>query len=559
MEYLKLNQVIEANKGNLQESINNALNQLEAAQQKYPNMILKVIESGNLGKQIELASTEATQDLQANPGSNLAQAAGPYFFNENILGGSREPDVLNYINQYWGDEIPNWVKQKQKLKLGPGIGFIQTPKIYQKLITAGIQDPNLSLNYTAPFGTSFTRQGIKNLMDSRINPEGDYFPDSGVFLTQGGTEGVDLFLEAMATLKPKSRVVSLGLSYYTGLFSAIQKGLAIDRLITSPIQFSEQTKFFPSAQEISTSLAKDTSALIITIPNNPNGETYSEQELSNIIQLAKDRDISILFDCIFENMYFNPNENYQSKLLKVATELNALDNIVVVDGLSKTKNFPGERIGFLATTNQSTISAITNAVLARRCNPRLTLEPLVLFESLARQVKAFQLESPNSNLDTIISKVLKTGEYPFSKTSFQQMFNEWDMWSTEVLKYYQDNLTLAKALLNSSVSAGSPDKAAMNTLFRMKGLNQGTNSMDFLAKLMFTMATYTQVGPCFGLSQTTWDNELGIWPRITYACSRKDLIESITRLIVFTQFYAEKNFGDPNQFPTLQINYESQV
>ena len=78
--------------------------------------------------------------------------------------------------------------------------------------------------------------------------------------------------------------------------------------------------------------------------------------------------------------------------------------------------------------------------------------------------------------------------------------------------------------------------------------------MDFLAKFMYTMATYTQVGPCFGISQTCWDKNLGIWPRVTYASSREDLIEALQRLVVFSRFYQEKNFGDPNKFPIIKIN-----
>jgi len=61
------------------------------------------------------------------------------------------------------------------------------------------------------------------------------------------------------------------------------------------------------------------------------------------------------------------------------------------------------------------------------------------------------------------------------------------------------------------------------------------------------------------MSQKLWDNKLGVWPRITYACSRNDLIENLIRLIIFSRFYIDKNLENPNIFPTLQVCYEKQV
>jgi aspartate/methionine/tyrosine aminotransferase len=560
MEYLKLNQVIETNRNSdVKATIERALAYLAEAQKQYPTLILRAVNSGNLARQIDLTQKEMLTDPTASVTNPLAAAAGAYFLNENIIAGSREPDVISYTNTLGTTTIPGWKPRRSKIKLGPGIGFVEAPSPYEALIKSGIDKAALTVNYTAPFGTAETRSGVQTLMDSRIDPEGKFFPNNGIFLTQGATEGVDLFMEAMAQLKPGSRVVFLGLSYYTGPFSAIQKNLILDRLIANPIKPSAETKFFPPAVEIKTALPSDTSALIITNPNNPNGEELTDFDIREIIKLAKKKGVLILYDCLFENMYFDPERNYQSRFLEIAAELSALDNIVVVDGLSKSRNFPGERIGFLATTNQPIITNITNIVLARRCNPRLPLGPLVQFEGLARQTKALQAQNPNMSLKLIAEKAMQNGNYPFSREKFAAMYQQWNQWDQQVLRFYQDNLTIVKAVLDGSVEAWSPDTAAFNTFVKLADIAPGTNCIDFLAKLMFTMATYTQVGPCFGISQKIWDEKLGLWPRITYACSRGDLIEGLARLIVFSRFYAENNFGDPNQFPTLDICYENQL
>jgi len=559
MEYLKFRNVVEENKKGIKETVDDALSRLKLAQQTYPKLIMEVVRSGNLERQLSLAEEEADSSSRTNPNNDSSKSAGAYFLNEDVIGGSREVDVIDYTNRLGSSLVPNWKPAEQKLKLSPGIGLIEAPSLYRRLINQGLKNDRLTINYTAPFGTSDARKGIKSIMDSRIDPEGDFFPDTGVFVTEGATEGVDLFMETMAQLYPGSRVVFLGLSYYTGPFSAAQKGLVADRLITNPVDIGAQTRFFPSVDEIARSLPIDTKALVLTMPNNPNGETYGNQEMQRLIRLAKERGCLILFDGIFENMYFDQQNNYRSRPLQIAAADNSLDRIVTVDSLSKTRNLPGERIGFIASTNQKFVDTLTDVVLSRRCNPRLVLGPLLSFEGLARKTKALQANYPQTSLTTLVDYAMAKGSFPFDKKEFEQMYNQWDSWDQEVMKYYTSNLELVRTILKGEVSGWSPDDAAFNTFVRAIPPGKNANSMDYLAKLMFTLATYTQVGPCFGLSQRTWDNQLGIWSRITYACSRNDLTEALIRFITFTRYYAEKNFGDPNRFPVLKISYDNLI
>jgi len=560
MENLKIANVEKANQIGISELVKRSLNGLEEAQRLYPSVIMDVVQSGKLAKQLDLSENEMIGNSRIDPAYPLSDTAGAYFFNEEIIGGSRERQAMVDVNESGVKTLgTRWKGPSYKIKLGSGVGQVEKPSLYQDLIQQGIDNPDLSLNYTAPFGSMDARRGIKDIMDARIDPEGNFFPDSGVFITEGATEGIDLFMEAMSKISPDSRVVFLGIGYYTGPYSAFQKDLKIDRLVTNPVKVGNSTRFFPTGEEIKRSLPKNTSALVISSPNNPNGEVYSDQELTKIMEIAKKNNLYILFDAIFENMSFNESENYRSRLLQIAAESGTLDRVVIVDSLSKTKNFAGERVGFMATTDKKMQGALENVVLSRRCNPRLTLGPLLRFEGLARKAKALLVNSPNLSLDTAINFVMGQDKYPFGKQEFKNKFISWDNWGTQTQKYYEDNLRIVKELLYGTTLAGSPDQAAFNTFIKAVEPGNGVNSMDYLAKLMYTMGTYTQVGPCFGLSQKCWDKSLGVMPRITYASSRNDLIEALKRLVVFTKFYGEKNFGDPNKFPVLKVRFDDQI
>lgn len=556
METLRISQVKKANREGIKPTIERGLDRLRAAQREYPALILESVKSDNLSRQIEKAIIEVQKKSRTALDNPLSTASGVYFFNEDIVSGLQEAEVLRYTNEI--AEKAGLKTLEGKIKLGPGIGYIDPPSIYKELTAQGIDTPRLILNYNAPGGTLDTRRGIKTIVDTKIDPEGSFFPDDGVFLTESSTEAIDRFMTALSYTKPNSRIMFLGLSYYTGAFSAIQKGLIIDRRTSKKIVPNDKTSFFPTPEELSQSLPLDTSALVLTMPNNPNGEIYGNEKLKKIIQLAKEKDILILFDAIFENMYFDDQKNYQSPVLKAAYELGALDQIVIVDSLSKSKNYAGDRVGYIATTNRTFISELEDIVIAGKCNGRLPLEPLIQFEGLARKIKSLQLASPTTKLEIILDKVAGAAGVS-KKIALLEMYTEWDEWGTEALEYYQENLEITKAIFEGSIDAGSPDKAAFNTLVRMANIPKNTNNVDYLAKLMFTLATYTQIGPCFGLSQKLWDEELGVWPRITYASSREDLIEGLVRLIVFNNFYAEKNFGDPNKFPVLNLSYDKQI
>lgn len=552
MKELYIQQVREKNKLPLKEQIGEALARVKTIQQTYPQIILEAVNSGYLSRQMKLADEELRGDVLCNPNS---VAAGAYFANEDVIGGSRVPDSLEQFNRSGEKNIPGWTQFTMKNKLGPGIGYTVAPNCYFDLLKLGAKNPNLSLNYNAPFGSPFTRKGVKKIMDSRIDPESDIFSEDGVFVSAGATEGVDIALEAVSKLRPNSRVVFLGLSYYTGPFTASNKGLYIDRLIKNPLTGAGRTEFFPTSLEVKQSLPSDTSTLVFTSPNNPNGETYRPEDLKQIFQTAKEKNLFIVFDAIFENMYFDESQNYRSEFLQIAAEQGVLERVIAIDSLSKTKNLAGDRIGFLATTNDQVKQAITQIVLARICNPRLCLEPLLYFEGCARQIMALREKSLS---EPLVEKAIGPNP-PFTKDQFIKWFKEWQRWNGETQKYYQGNLEIVRAVLDGSILQWSPDQAAFNTFVRMSGVDLGANSMDWLAKLMFTTATYTQVGPCFGLSQDLWDTKFGIWPRITYACSRDDLTEGLGRLLTFTKFYAERNFGDPNKFPILNISYDKQI
>lgn len=529
----------------LQPVIDTALSRLEDMRPILKQTILGLVESGELDRRIRMAEAFSLRRGRTNPNSELSDGAGAYFLNE---------DIFRQVFMATMTDVT-----LERLSLGPGVSLVEPPSFYARLLQIGQSISSLAVNYTAEGGTAPTTRAIKQIMDAKIDPRGDFFSEEAVYLTQGATESIEIFMEMLAQTNPQAEVLFLGLSYYTGPYAALQKGLQIARAVPQTIVISEQTRFFPSYEEVESALTPNTKAIALTLPNNPTGETYSDEEIRKILTLAKQRNILILLDCIFENLYFDDSRNYQSRFLQIAQELGALDRVVIADSLSKTQNIPGTRIGFLATTNGELKERLDNIIVARRCNPPLVEQPLIQFEGLARKIKAVRMQNPSLSLEKAIQTYMARDAYPFTADEFREMYGEWDNWNDTVKQYYADNLKIVKVVLQQVAQAGSPDEAAFNTFIKLAGIPLGTNSNDFLAKLMFTLSTYTQNGACFGLSQSQWDQYLGMWVRITYASNREELIEGLIRLIVFTEQYIELGLGDSSKYAVLPNNYERQI
>jgi aspartate/methionine/tyrosine aminotransferase len=86
-----------------------------------------------------------------------------------------------------------------------------------------------------------------------------------------------------------------------------------------------------------------TKLLILNYPNNPTGFTYSRQDLTEIYEVVKGRNIFVLSDEIYEALVYDRHEH-----VSFASLADAAKFTFTVNGFSKTFSMTGWRIGYLA-------------------------------------------------------------------------------------------------------------------------------------------------------------------------------------------------------------------
>jgi aspartate aminotransferase len=107
-----------------------------------------------------------------------------------------------------------------------------------------------------------------------------------------------------------------------------------------------------TAAQLERSLSPKTKAIILNSPSNPSGAVYTKAELTSIVRVLKNSGIYVISDEIYDKILFD-NLKYTS--MTVFDEIR--DQLVYINGVSKSYAMTGWRIGFLAA-HQSIVSAV---------------------------------------------------------------------------------------------------------------------------------------------------------------------------------------------------------
>lgn len=158
-----------------------------------------------------------------------------------------------------------------------------------------------------------------------------YEPEEEVIVTVGASEAIDVALRTIIT--DGSEVILPG-PIYPGYEPIIRISGGI------PIHVdTRDTNFKLTAEKIEPYLTPKTRCIILPYPSNPTGVSLTENELKEIAQLLKGKDIFVIADEIYSELV------YESKHVSIATMLT--EQTIVINGLSKSHSMTGWRIGFL--------------------------------------------------------------------------------------------------------------------------------------------------------------------------------------------------------------------
>jgi alanine-synthesizing transaminase len=182
-----------------------------------------------------------------------------------------------------------------------------------------------------------------------------------VLMSTGVSEGIELALNAL--LNPGDNVLTPtpGYPVYTAVVNKL--GAVLNQYKTD-----EANGWQPDIEDIRKKINNKTKGIILINPNNPTGALYSKKTLDEIVSLAREHNLVIFSDEIYNKILFDGEKHHSTATLA--------DDVPVLtfNGLSKNYIVPGWRVGWMIFSGPAeTISDYKDTVFrlarSRLCSP----------------------------------------------------------------------------------------------------------------------------------------------------------------------------------------------
>jgi aspartate/methionine/tyrosine aminotransferase len=144
-----------------------------------------------------------------------------------------------------------------------------------------------------------------------------------------------MFFTMMALLEEGDEVV-----YPDPSFPIYESLIQFLGAVPKPVPLVESRGFSFDLNVLKSQLSSKTKLVILNSPANPTGGVISKEDLKQIADMLRDRDLMILSDEIYCRIF------YEQEPSSITSFEGIIDKTVILDGFSKTYSMTGWRLGF---------------------------------------------------------------------------------------------------------------------------------------------------------------------------------------------------------------------
>ena len=238
-----------------------------------------------------------------------------------------KPIELSQIRKMFEITNPN------AINLGIGEPDFNVPENIKQAMKNSIDDNDT--HYTPNKGYIELREAIvdKFKKDNGIETN----PDN-IIVTVGASEA--LYMCAQAFIESGDEVILPNPSFLS--YEACVK-LADGKII--PVDCKMENEFKLKADDVLEKITKNTKAIMLNSPSNPTGAVMEKEDIKAIADLSMDHDFLIISDEIYEKIIYDKKHYSPAKYS---------DNVITLNGFSKTYAMTGLRIGYLTANEEYT-------------------------------------------------------------------------------------------------------------------------------------------------------------------------------------------------------------
>ncbi|OIK08873.1 aromatic amino acid aminotransferase [Bacillus sp. MUM 116] len=184
--------------------------------------------------------------------------------------------------------------------------------------------------YTHNSGVLELRQAASDFVKRRYQL--NYRPEDEILITMGASEALDIAFRTI--LEPGDEVI-LPAPIYPGYEPLIRMCYATPVFVDT-----RKNNCKISAKLIEENLTEKSKCVVLPYPSNPTGTILNAQELEEIANLLRGKDIFIISDEIYSEL------TYGLKHISIASFPEMKEQCIVINGLSKSHAMTGWRIGY---------------------------------------------------------------------------------------------------------------------------------------------------------------------------------------------------------------------
>lgn len=186
--------------------------------------------------------------------------------------------------------------------------------------------------YTSNSGLMDLRIEISRYLERRFGL--NYDAEKEIIVTVGGSEGIDLAFRAMLNLGDE---VIIPEPCYVSYVPCVT--LADGVPVT--VNLKEENDFKLTKEQLLSAITPRTKILVLAFPNNPTGAVMTKEELEEIAEVVKEKDIFVVSDEIYAELSYG-----NTRHCSIASIDGMKERTIVINGFSKAHAMTGWRLGY---------------------------------------------------------------------------------------------------------------------------------------------------------------------------------------------------------------------
>jgi len=228
-------------------------------------------------------------------------------------------------------------KGKDIINLGGGEPDFDTPR---HIIEAGIKAINEGKTH---YVSSLGIPELRSLISKKLKNENGLSYDPDEIIVSPGAK-FSLYAAITALIDKGDEVIIFDPSWVS-----YEPIVQLAGGISVHISLKRENNFLISKETILEKITPNSRMILLNTPNNPTGRILTISELSAIAEVAKEKDLLVVSDEIYEKIIYDGNKH-----VSIGTLEDMIDRTIVINGFSKAYAMTGWRLGYVAAKGNLT-------------------------------------------------------------------------------------------------------------------------------------------------------------------------------------------------------------